>query len=98
MFRRIVGSLFMGAVATAMGLAVSFEYCMAGLGYGFPAAIIHPSHREWWLLPLKSPASVEGLAFDALSLAINLVVLSLMTFGILTVVDRRSRKSLATPN
>ena len=95
LFRRIARALLLGTAATVAGLAVSFEYCMAGPGYGFPAAIIHPSHEEWWLIPIHSPSSIEGLAFDVWSLAINLLVLSLIAFAIAAVVDRKRRKLLA---
>ncbi len=100
MRKRILGSLLLGTLATAAGMAVSFEYCSGGPGYGIPAAIIHPSHQEWWLIPLNAPAAVEGLAFDPLSLAINIVLLSLVIFGIATAIARGKRKktsALASP-
>lgn len=73
------------------GLFVKFDYCSGGPGYGFPVAIIHPSHDEAWLIPLTSPAAVDGLAFDPLSLAINVVVLSLVSLALSAAFQRRRR-------
>ena len=89
--RTFLRSLLLGAALTAAGLFVTLEYCMAGPGYGFPAAVIHPSHDEWWLVHLGSPPAVEGLAFDGVSLAINLAVFSLAAYGVTAAFRRRSR-------
>lgn len=89
-------SVLLGAAGTAAGLLVKFEYCMAGPGYGFPAAMIHPAHQEWWLIDLTSPAVVDGLSLDGLSLVINLVVLSATAFGVSAVIERRAGKCRKT--
>ena len=70
---------------------MSFEYCIGGPGYGLPAAVVHPSHQEWWLIPLSRPAAVEGLAFDPLTLAIDVAVLALVAFGVASAMARSRR-------
>jgi hypothetical protein len=95
--RRIARSLLLGTIAAVVGLAVKLEYCIGGPGYGLPAAVIHPSHQEWWLVSLASPPSIEGLAFDPLSLCINVAVLSSIIFAIATAVDRRRPNQSVVP-
>ena len=94
--RMFLRSVLLGAAAVLVGLLVKLEYCMAGDGYGFPAAIIHPSHQEWWLVPLTGPSRLEGLAFDARSLVVNLVFLSLLGCPLAKWLEgRRTRASQA---
>ena len=97
MKRRVVlRSTSLGAAATLVGLLVRLQYCMAGDGHGFPAAIIHPSHQEWWLVPLRGASRLEGLAFDVRSLVINLVILSLLACPLVKWLDRRRRQVAET--
>jgi hypothetical protein len=87
--RLVLYSLLIGLCATLAGSFIKLEYCMAGDGYGIPAAIIHPSHEEWWLVPLSGESFAEGLAFDPLSLIINVVVSSLLAWPIARQLVRR---------
>jgi hypothetical protein len=75
----IPSALLFGALFTLLGLAFRDQYCMAGPGYGFPFAILHPSHQEWWLLPLQTPDRLDGMAFDPLGLAFNWLSASLLS-------------------
>lgn len=89
-------SSLLGAAAVVIGLLVKLEYCMAGDGYGFPAAIIHPSHQEWWLVPLPGASLLEGLAFDARSVIFNLGFLSLLAWPLVKWLDRRRGRAAHT--
>ncbi len=66
--RKTVFALLGGLQAALSSMVVRYEFCMAGDGFGFPLAIIHPGHDEWWLLP---PGSNDSRALDILGLATN---------------------------
>lgn len=45
-------------------MGIKWEYCMDGDGYGFPAAIIHPSHEDSFLYYNLEPEENEGTEID----------------------------------
>lgn len=89
MTKRTFRSAVIAVILTAAGMIPPIEYCMAGPGYGLPMAVIHPSHQEWWLIPLRIPLAMDDFAFDPAGLGIDLLVCWLIVLGISAAVRRR---------
>lgn len=94
-WRVTLASLSAGATTAASTLLVSYEFCIAGDGYGLPLAIVHPGHDEPWLLP---PGSNDSAAVDLLGLGVDVLVFALLFRVLIWWATRKRANTLVTPS
>ena len=92
-WRVTLASFAAGVTTAASTLLVSYEFCIAGDGYGLPLAIVHPGHDELWLLP---PGSNDSAAVDLLGLGIDIFVFAVLFRALIWwAIRKRERTSVA---
>jgi len=64
---------FLGVALALLLFALPYEYCMAGLGLGFPFAWLHPGHGEWGSVALAADRE-HGKVLDLRNLGVSLAI------------------------
>ena len=75
------GLRIFGVVLAGLLFCLPFDYCMEGLGYGFPFAWFHPDHNDWGAYVI-SPNENSSNAIDLPNIALSLLVWAIAYFGV----------------
>jgi hypothetical protein len=77
-----ISTIFLiGVLLSLASLAVKTQYCMGGAGYGFPVAIIHPSHDDArFSINFDPEAKVHGRVLDFDNLFFNTTIWLIFVF------------------
>jgi hypothetical protein len=81
-----------GVVLAGVIFGVPFEYCMEGVGYGFPFAWFHPDHNDWGAYVISSNENSSNV-IDFPNIALSLLVWAIAYLGV-----RHSLKRMQQPN
>jgi len=94
MKKRIIFSTFGGILFTILSMAIKWQYCMGGIGYGLPFAILHPSHgNAIFSFNFQPELKTHGMEIDFDNLIFDLVVwFILCLFGMKFYEKFRNRK------
>ncbi|MFN0198690.1 MAG: hypothetical protein ACKVT0_18235 [Planctomycetaceae bacterium] len=81
-------TLIIGTILVSLTSFIPLEYCMDGLGWGLPLAIIHP-HAGTYSIPLSIGHPKAEYAFDVLHLVIDFLVWSMTAQCVIAIWQRR---------
>ncbi len=75
MKKLIIKAILASYILFGITIFIPYQYCMGGQGYGLPAAIVMPSHREkdWYFIQLESNKT-HAAQISILSIIINLII------------------------
>ena len=67
---RLIQVRIFGVVLALLLFALPYDFCIDGVGYGFPFAWLHPGHGEWGTYPIN-PSEKFSDVIDIANIAIS---------------------------